>query len=77
MQCVRDRVIPVKLASERALVHILCIQSDPSVLTEYLSTLDSANSRSVGDYARRVLSKIAEASSEIDEEHETDDVLFD
>ena len=82
MLCVRDRVIPVKLASERALVHFLCIKTDESVLSKYLATLDNTQSRSVGDYARRVLSKIAEAESEVDEGDDDNDeqeegVIFD
>ncbi|KAI9338101.1 armadillo-type protein [Zopfochytrium polystomum] len=73
MACVRGRVIPVKLAAERALVHLFCLRSPTSgggggdVLTQYLTPLDTASARTVGDYARKVLSKLAEADTDVEE----------
>ena len=66
MICVRDRTIPVKLASERALVHVLQLKISDAVIKEYVKSLGSISSKSITDYVRRVLSKIA--SNESDDE---------
>ncbi|KAJ3022842.1 translational activator of GCN4 [Thoreauomyces humboldtii] len=67
MANVRDRNQDVKVASERALFHVLQIGKGTEVLQKYLSTLDAAAARNVGDYVRRVLSKLqAEDSDEED-----------
>jgi hypothetical protein len=66
MSCVRDRVIPVKLAAERALVHVLKLNTSDAIIKGYVKTLGPSASRSVSDYVRRVLTKIA--SNESDEE---------
>jgi hypothetical protein len=78
MLCVRDRIIPIKLAAERALVHLFQMQQeeDPAnnaVLQTYLKSLDGPTGRSIGDYARRVLSKIAEKESDDEEDDIGDD----
>jgi hypothetical protein len=59
MACVRDRTIPVKLAAERALVHVLKLNTSDELVKEYVKTLGPSASRSVSDYVRRVLCKIA------------------
>jgi hypothetical protein len=65
MLSVRDRTIPIKLAADRAMVYALQLKNgDTSVLDPYLKTLDAQLARSIGDYARRVLSKIAERDSD-------------
>lgn len=66
MACVRDRTIPVKLAAERALVHVLKLNISDEIIQNYVKSLGSTASRSVSDYVRRVLSKIA--SNESDDE---------
>ncbi|KAI8616178.1 armadillo-type protein [Chytriomyces sp. MP71] len=74
MLLVRERVIPIKLASERSLLHLLCISSqnnDPSVLVKYTGGLDATSARNLNDYVKRVLSKLAEKES--DDEGEEDD----
>lgn len=68
MQSVRDRTIPIKLAAERALVYVLQIRKGTNLLDQYLKTLDSASARSIGDYARRVLQKIGERDSDVEDE---------
>ncbi|KAJ1543863.1 hypothetical protein HK405_009017, partial [Cladochytrium tenue] len=81
MACVRDRAIPVKLAAERALVHVLGLRlRDPAAAAARLKAVtaaaaaaaDAAAARTLGDYARRVLTKIAEAESEAEEEEDGD-----
>lgn len=63
MGMVKDRSnFPVKLASERALLHVLQIHTQPNVLSQYASTLDAANSRALLDYGKRVLAKLQEES---------------
>jgi hypothetical protein len=68
MLCVRDRVIPIKLASERAMMYILGMKSgaESEILKAYLGTLEGNAGRSIGDYARRVLSKLGENDSDED-----------
>jgi hypothetical protein len=65
---VRDRTIPVKLAAERALVYVLQIKKGPKVLETFLKTLETQQARSIGDYARRVLTKIGERDSDKEED---------
>ncbi|KAJ3106531.1 translational activator of GCN4 [Phlyctochytrium planicorne] len=77
MLCVRDRVIPIKLASERALIYVFQLidveeGSVSPVLQAYLKGLDTSNSRTIGDYSRRVLAKLAEKES--DDEVDEDDL---
>ncbi|KAF9134046.1 translational activator of GCN4 [Mortierella sp. 14UC] len=59
MTSVRERVIPIKLAAERALLFSLQLQKDDSVYQTYLGTIDTAASRALVDYHRRILSKLA------------------
>eukprot|EP00833_Pecoramyces_ruminatium_P005796 jgi/Orpsp1_1/1179828/evm.model.c7180000070932.1 len=68
MTCVRDRNIPVKLSSERALIYLFDLKNGNDVLQDYLKTLEGPAVRSTGDYARRVLTKLA--SQEVDSEDE-------
>ncbi|KAJ3197163.1 translational activator of GCN4 [Irineochytrium annulatum] len=70
MLCVRDRVIPIKLAAERALIHVfrLTKPDGAEVLKRYLEGLDASASRSIGDYAKRVLSTLAAKESDDEEE---------
>ncbi|TPX30377.1 hypothetical protein SmJEL517_g06060 [Synchytrium microbalum] len=68
MVCVRDRIIFVKLAAERCLLHLFQLSQGENVLQGYLKTLDAANARSVGDYARRVLSKLSQDEESDDDE---------
>ncbi|KAG0335521.1 translational activator of GCN4 [Podila minutissima] len=56
---VRERVIPVKLATERALLFALQLQKDDGAYQTYLGTIDTVASKSLIDYNRRILSKLA------------------
>lgn len=61
--------LPVKLAAERALLHVLQIQSKPSVLTDYVATVDDKAARAINDYTKRVLSQLSpESDDEEDDE---------
>ncbi|KAJ3223816.1 translational activator of GCN4 [Clydaea vesicula] len=64
MNCVRDRVIPVKLAAEKALYHALQIGKNDEILQNVIKTCDAVTARSVGDYAKRVLSKFNDTDSD-------------
>ncbi|KAJ2996777.1 translational activator of GCN4, partial [Globomyces sp. JEL0801] len=68
MRSVRDRNIPVKLAAERALVYALQVTKGMTVVESYLKTIDAASARSIGDYAKRILTKIGERDSDDEEE---------
>ncbi|KAF9359136.1 translational activator of GCN4 [Mortierella sp. AD094] len=59
MTSVRERVIPVKLAAERALLFSLQLQKDDSVYQTYLGTIDTTANKALTDYHRRILSKLA------------------
>lgn len=59
MTSVRERVIPIKLAAERALLFALQLQKDDGVYQTYLSTIDTTASKALIDYHRRILSKLA------------------
>ncbi|KAG0238098.1 translational activator of GCN4 [Actinomortierella wolfii] len=59
MTCVRERVIPIKLAAERALLFSLQLQYNDAVYQQYLGTIDTAASKQLVDYHRRILSKLA------------------
>jgi len=68
MERLRDRQsMAAKLAAERALMHVLQIHTNPPLLDTYLLEIDSSAARSLGDYAKRVLAKLAPSS---DSEHE-------
>ncbi|KAF9957711.1 translational activator of GCN4, partial [Mortierella alpina] len=59
MASVRERVIPIKLAAERALLFALQLQKDDSVYQAYLGSIDTNASKTLTDYHRRILSKLA------------------
>ena len=59
MTSVRERVIPIKLAAERALLFALQLQKDDSVYQTYLGSIDATASKTLMDYHRRILSKLA------------------
>lgn len=77
MDMVKDRSnFPVKLASERALVHVLQVHKQPTLLVQYAATLEPTASRTISDYGKRVLAKLQDASdseSEVSEEEATED----
>jgi hypothetical protein len=62
MQSVRDRTIPVKLAAERALLHILRIQEGN--FEELIKDIEPNQRRSINDYAKRVLVKLLDRDSD-------------
>ncbi|CAB4435369.1 unnamed protein product [Rhizophagus irregularis] len=58
MVCVRDRVVPVKLAAELALVYVLQLLKGETILQQYLSTVDATTAKSITDFHKRVLTKL-------------------
>jgi hypothetical protein len=69
MARLKDRVnLPLKLASERTLLHALQIFKNPEVLQSYSQTLDQTSARTLNDYVKRVISKLAEESEDEDNE---------
>ena len=61
MTRVKDRTaLPVKLAAERAMLHALQINKDPSVLETLLQSdsLAAPQQTAVRDYCKRILSKL-------------------
>lgn len=75
MARLKDRTnLPVKLASERALMHVLQIHKDANVVKEYCSKLAPDTARTIEDYSKRVLSKL-NPSSESEDSEDTESVL--
>ena len=68
MQSVRDRTIAIKLAAERALLYVLQVKEGTGILNKYLETLDPPKARSISEYSRRVLVKIADRDSDNEQE---------
>ncbi|KAI8587499.1 armadillo-type protein [Geranomyces variabilis] len=73
---VRDRNPGVKHEAERTLRAVLQIGQGTPVLQEHLGTLDAATARNLGDYARKVLSKLSVDDSGDDEAGKGGDVLY-
>jgi HEAT repeat protein len=57
---------PVKIASERALMHLLCVKKDggKSVVVEYVKKCDEAFRKDIQGYITRVLSKLNDSDQE-------------
>lgn len=61
----KDRAnFPIKLANERTLIHLLAIHSDPSVLKDYLATLEPTSAKWLQDYATKILVKLSATSDD-------------
>ncbi len=61
----KDRAnFPIKLANERTLIHLLAIHSDPSVLKDYVATLDATAAKWLQDYASKILVKLSPTSDD-------------
>ena len=58
MKCIQDSYPPVKLSAERALVYLLKIHDDPSVLENYLHKIPEMDARYLKTYVQRVLVKL-------------------
>jgi len=67
LSAVRGTNIRVKMAGERALLHVLEIHTRTSTLDEVVATSDVSTARFVRDYARRVLMRLAPDSGDEDE----------
>eukprot|EP00003_Mantamonas_plastica_P004601 TRINITY_DN1364_c0_g1_i6.p2 TRINITY_DN1364_c0_g1~~TRINITY_DN1364_c0_g1_i6.p2 ORF type:complete len:189 (+),score=74.23 TRINITY_DN1364_c0_g1_i6:180-746(+) len=69
LQAARGRNLPVKLAAERALLHVTMVKSDASVLAGYVQEVgDEEVTKPLSDYCRRVLVKLEDSDDEEDEE---------
>jgi len=65
MERVKDRSsLPLKLAAERALFHLLQARKSPQLVNEIAQQLDANTSRNLVDYYKRVLSKLPEESDD-------------
>lgn len=58
LKSVQDSYIPVKISAERALIHLLHIHDDPSVLENYLQSVSVQDARYLKTYVQRVLVKL-------------------
>lgn len=69
MLLVKDRVTPVKLAADRTLMYVFQLNKNNStILSKYIVSLNAANGRIVGDYARKMLGKISAQEDSSDAE---------
>ncbi|KAJ1984050.1 translational activator of GCN4 [Dimargaris verticillata] len=73
MSLVRDRNLPVKLASERALLYLFNLPKGEALLSQFTASCDAELARTITDYHRRVLSKLAAATQQPDYDSDTKD----
>uniref|UniRef100_A0A7S1C9J2 TOG domain-containing protein n=1 Tax=Bicosoecida sp. CB-2014 TaxID=1486930 RepID=A0A7S1C9J2_9STRA len=64
LAAVKDTNISVKLAAERALLHVLQVHSHPETVAAYAKSADAETAAFVQGYATRVLKKLAPESDE-------------
>ena len=64
LRSVQDSYVPVKLASERALLHLLQIHENPEVLENYLRTCDPASAKYLKTYVQKVLIKLPKTADD-------------
>ena len=64
MNCVKDRNIPVKLAGEKALIHLLRLTKGDAQLKSYLESVSPVEAKQLSDYHKRVLVKLSATEEE-------------
>lgn len=64
MTCVKDRNIPVKLAGEKCLLHLLRLRQGEDLLQSFLGSVTPAEAKQLGDYHKRVLVKLLAAETD-------------
>ena len=64
LKSVQDSYVPVKLASERALLYLLQIHENPSVLENYIGSLSVADAKYLRTYVQRVLIKLPKTADD-------------
>lgn len=66
---VKERTnLPVKLAAERTLMHVLQVHTNPKLVDEYCATLDATTGRALSDYCKRILAKLSQDSESEEDE---------
>ncbi|ORX96881.1 ARM repeat-containing protein [Basidiobolus meristosporus CBS 931.73] len=60
MACVKERSIPVKLAGERAMLYLFQLPETDSLIQTYIEAQEPGLKKTVSDYYRRVLVKLAD-----------------
>jgi hypothetical protein len=64
MESVKEKALRIRLETERVLVHIFLVKSDPQRLRDFLKTLDGPLKTMVQEYSTRILSKLPEESED-------------
>lgn len=64
LKSVQDSYVPVKLTSERALLHLLQIHDNPQVLENYLRSVPPMDAKYLKTYVQRVLVKLPKNSDD-------------
>ena len=64
LKSVQDSYIPVKLASERALLHLLQIHENPAVLENYLQSVSPIDAKYLKTDVQRVLIKLPKSAED-------------
>lgn len=57
-------IFPMKLTSERALMHLLQIHENPDVLANYLRSVPPMDAEYLKTYVQRVLSKLPKGTED-------------
>eukprot|EP00002_Diphylleia_rotans_P033723 TRINITY_DN719_c0_g2_i1.p1 TRINITY_DN719_c0_g2~~TRINITY_DN719_c0_g2_i1.p1 ORF type:complete len:2625 (-),score=670.03 TRINITY_DN719_c0_g2_i1:1508-9382(-) len=70
MTCARGSNLPVKLASERALLYSLRAHVDDETVQKYMRLVDEKTAKLVSDYARRVLKQLSTGANSDAEDEE-------
>lgn len=75
MECIKDRKsVPVKMAAERTLLHLLQLRTDRLKFASHMSQLAAPDVRSITDYVKRVLVKLAPTAEGSDNETADDEL---
>jgi len=75
MNKVKERALPVKLAAERTMLHVLAVHPlDMTVVDSYCSSLSNpGEAKTLKDYCTRILAKLAERSEDENSENEEEE----
>lgn len=75
MNRVKERALPVKLAAERTMLHVLSVHpQDMTVVDSYCSSLTNpSDAKTLKEYCTRILAKLAERSESENSDDEDGD----
>jgi hypothetical protein len=76
MELIKDRKsLPVKMAAERTLLHLLQLKTERTKFASHMAQLSAEEVKTITDYVKRVLLKVAQAASDDELTDDLDDPL--